>query len=163
MLIAFSLGASLNLLSYGLTASGRPGRSFGVNLMRTAASLAGDLALIPFLGVAGAAYATLASQLAAAPLAWAFARDARLPAHGRLLARHFGLAAGLLAAHWWLPELALGWRAVLLAAFPVAALAVGYVRPADFALILPDRFFEWLRLSGSAKAAPARPTGGTKA
>jgi O-antigen/teichoic acid export membrane protein len=163
MLVAFSLGASLNLLGYALTASGRPGRSFAVNLMRTAASLAGDLALIPFLGVAGAAYATLGAQLAAAPLAWAFVRDSRLPAHGRLLAGQFALAAALLAAHWWLPALTAGWRAALLAAFPIAVLALGLVRPDDLNLVLPDRIVERFDLAAGPKAPAARHIGGTEA
>jgi O-antigen/teichoic acid export membrane protein len=163
ILIAFSLGASLNLLGFALTASGRPGRSFAVNLMRTAANLAGVIALIPLLGVVGAAYAALGAQAAATPLAWAFAREARLPAHGRLLVRQFALAAGLLAAHWWLPELAFGWRAGLLAAFPAAALALGLVRPDDLNLVLPSRFAERLALAGGAKNPAASHTGGSEA
>jgi O-antigen/teichoic acid export membrane protein len=163
LLIAFSLGVSLNLLSYALTANGKPGQSLAVNLMRTAAHLSGNIALIPFLGVVGVAYAALGAQITAAPLAWAFARDSRLPAHGRLLARQFALAAGLLAAHWWLPELTLGWRVALLAAFPVAALALGLVQPDDFDLVLPERITERLGLDGRAKAPAATHTGGSEA
>jgi O-antigen/teichoic acid export membrane protein len=158
MLLALSLATSINLLGYALTASSQPGKSFRVNLLRSSVSLGGDFLLIPILGFIGAAYATLLSQLAAAPLAWWYMRRQRLPAHGAVHLRQYVAAALLYAAFLWLPPLGAGLRLLLLAAFPIVAVTLGVIRPSDVTLLVPERFLPWLRLAAPA----ARPTGDAK-
>jgi O-antigen/teichoic acid export membrane protein len=158
MLLALSLATSINLLGYALTASGQPSRSFGVNLLRSSVSLGADFLLIPLMGFIGAAYATLLSQLVAAPLAWWYMRRQHLPAHGAVHARQYVVAVLLYAAFLWLPPLGVGVRLLLLAAFPILAVALSIIRPSDVTLLVPERFLPWSRLAAHA----AGPTGGAK-
>jgi O-antigen/teichoic acid export membrane protein len=158
ILLALSLATTINLLGYALTASGQPGKSFAVNLLRSSVSLGGDFLLIPLLGFIGAAYATLTAQLVAAPLAWWFLRRQRLPAFGVVHARQYVAAALLYAAFLWLPPLGVGVKLALLAAFPVLALALGLVRPGDLSLLIPERYLPWVRFT----AQPAGTSGGGK-
>jgi O-antigen/teichoic acid export membrane protein len=150
ILLSLSLATSLNLLGYALTASGNPARSFAVNLLRSTVSFGGDFLLIPVFGFIGAAYATLISQLAAAPLAWWYFRRQRLPLHGATHARQYATAALLFAAFLWLPPLSLPLRLFLLALFPVLGLAAGLVQLDDFALLVPERYLPWSRHAAAA-------------
>ena len=156
IMLSLSLATSINLMGYALTASGQPTRSFGVNLLRSTISFGGDFLLIPVFGFIGAAYATLISQLVAAPLAWWFLHRQRLPVYGSVHARQYVASALLLAAFLWLPPLGLGIRLVMLAAFPVLAAALGLIHLSDFSLIIPERFLPWSR----RMATTALPTGG---
>jgi O-antigen/teichoic acid export membrane protein len=157
ILLSLSLATSINLLGYALTASGNPGRSFAVNLLRSTISFGGDFLLIPIFGFIGAAYATLISQLAAAPLAWWYFRRQRLPLHGATHARQYATACLLFAAFLWLPPLSLPLRLLLMATFPVLGLAAGLVRPSDFSLLIPERYLPWSR-----HARVAVPSGGAE-
>jgi O-antigen/teichoic acid export membrane protein len=156
MLLGLSLATSINLMGYALTASGHPGKSFLVNLLRSTASVAGAFLLVPLTGFIGAAYATLAAQVVTVPLAWWYMRRQRLPAHGNVHLRQYIAAALLLAAFIWLPPLGFGLRLGLLAAFPIVALGLGLIQLGDFSLLIPERFLPWARLT----AQPAGPTGG---
>jgi O-antigen/teichoic acid export membrane protein len=154
ILLGLALATSINLMSYALTASGRPGRAFAINLLRSSASLGGDFLLIPLLGFVGAAYATLGAQLVAAPLAWWYLRRERLPTHGRVHLRQYVASTLILAAFLWLPPLGIGLRLVLLAAFPVLGIALGLIRPGDFSLVVPERFLPWMRQAARTPLAP---------
>lgn len=158
ILLGLSLATSINLLGYALTASGQPGKSFAVNLLRSSVSLGGDFVLIPIAGFIGAAYATLAAQLAAAPLAWWFLSRQRMPVHGLIHARQYVASALLLAAFLWLPPLGFGWRLALLAGFPVLGLALGLIRRSDINLVIAERFLPWSHAAPSS----ALPSGGSE-
>lgn len=155
VLLSMSLASTINLMGYALTASGRPGKAFAVNLLRSSVSFGGDFLLIPLMGFIGAAYATLVSQLVAAPLAWWYLRRQQLPAYGRLFAQQLALAAAIYAAFLWLPPLNVMLRVGLLAAFPALALALSLVSADDLTLLLPERFMP--RRRPTPVAAAGRP------
>jgi O-antigen/teichoic acid export membrane protein len=140
MSIAFSLSSSINLLGYALTAYGRPGQSFAVNLVRSVISFGGDFALVPIFGFVGAAYATLLSQLVSAPLAWWYLRRERLPVFGSIHLRQFILTAAAAGVYFWLPPISLWMRLALIAVFPVVAVAFSLVSLEDLKLVVPERF-----------------------
>jgi lipopolysaccharide exporter len=159
LLVAFSLGVVVNLMGYSLTASNRPGRSFQLNLARTAVNIVGCFVLIPALGFVGAAWASLLAQAVALPIAWWHLRRLSLPAFGLHHLRHGLLASIVLGVFIWQPPMTVGLRAVLLAALPLLALTMSVVTISDLALLAPRRL---LGQSG-LPAGPARqPAGGER-
>jgi O-antigen/teichoic acid export membrane protein len=154
ILLGFSMGGTVNLMGYALTAAGQPSKSFLVNLARSSVSVAGAFLLIPALGFTGAAYAVLASQLVAVPLAWWHMRQLRLPGYAMHHLRQAVLAVLMFAAFMWLPQLSVGLRVLLLGAFPAVAIAVSAITLDDLYQLAPGRFFTRTRVPVRAASPP---------
>jgi O-antigen/teichoic acid export membrane protein len=137
LMLAGHMTCLVNLMGYTLTAAGHPGRSLGENLIRTALNVAGDLLLIPALGIAGPAYATLAASYAANPVAvWLLRRGGT-----RVVITPYATQALLLLGcaglFWWFQPAGLVYKAAFVGLFAVASVLLATVSRADLRLVLP--------------------------
>jgi O-antigen/teichoic acid export membrane protein len=96
MMLALHMSLTVNVLGYTLTAAGQPGRSLGVDVVRSAVSGALAVMLVPFLGVAGAALSLVLGSYVSYPVAVRLVRTSYAQAgiDGRLHVRQTLLVLG---------------------------------------------------------------------
>jgi len=138
LMIAFHPEFLVQLMGYTLTSAGHPGRSLAENTVRVIVIILGNIILIPRIGIAGAAFATLIANYISVPLSiWLLWRSS-IPVKATMFAKIvfiFLLCAGLF---WWFQPAHVLIKIAILLFYAIINLSLSTITRSDFAAILPE-------------------------
>ena len=137
LMIALPLTVVASLMGYTLTAAGSPGRSFGANVVQTTLSVLANLVLIPLLGFAGPALASMTAYYVTNPLCVWFLRRSNISVTVTSYVRQTALLWLCAGLFWWTRPTAFVLRLAMILLFVVLNVALSAVSLDDLMLVLP--------------------------
>lgn len=138
LMIAFHLEFLVQLMGYTLTSAGYPGRSLVENTVRVIVIILGNIILIPRIGIAGAAFATLIANYIAVPLSiWLLGRS-KIPVNVTMFIKTVFIFLVFAGLFWWFQPTYLIIKFAILLLYIIINLSFSTITRADLAAMLPD-------------------------
>src|SRR5690606_32112545 len=124
MMIGLQMSFVVVTIGYTLTAAGFPARSLGVNVVKSALNVVGDLILIPILGFIGPALAGAIASYVANPIGVWLLRRSDIAIEVRSYVKQTLILLVCAGLFWWLQPSRIFDRTAILALFLLLSFAL---------------------------------------